>query len=65
MSDYDGELRFETDAAEAAVHIDNALTELTDIRAYVLSEDEMANFKQAQLALRELYHGFEEYKDDC
>lgn len=64
MTEWDGEPRFETDATAAATHLKHALDELTEIRAYVLSEDDMEHFKQAQLALRELHHGFEEYHDD-
>jgi len=63
MSDFDGEPNFSNDAQEAADSIETALEELTTIRAYVLSESEMSDFKDAQKGLRELYHGFQDYQE--
>ncbi|MFC7188398.1 hypothetical protein ACFQL7_20715 [Halocatena marina] len=64
MSKWDGEPEFEEDAAITARNINSALENLTQIPAYVLSADEMEEFKQAQMALRELHHGFEEYYNE-
>lgn len=61
MSDYDGEPQFSEHATEAADAIATAVEELTEVRAYVLSEKDMENFKQAQMGLRELRHGFDQY----
>lgn len=64
MSDWDGEPAFDVDATETAEAIATAQSALTSIKAYVLSEDEMESFKEAQMALRDLNHGFEQYRGD-
>lgn len=50
----DPEPDFQDDLAETQEAIENALNELTKVKAYALTADEIADFKAAQYALRNL-----------
>lgn len=64
MSRFDGEPEFSDHAQEAAESIHNAIQELTKVRAYVLSEKELENFKTAQMSLRYIHNDFVESEFD-
>ena len=49
-----GEPEFEEHKEEMIEAVENALNELTEIRAYTLSADELQDFKAAHYALRNL-----------
>lgn len=59
-----GEPDFPEHKREAGEAIFRALDELSDVRAYVLAENELEEFKEAHLALRELAARFEEYEPE-
>ena len=53
------EPEFKDDLSETQEAIRNALNELTDVKAYTLTAGEIADFKAAQYALRNLSDDFD------
>lgn len=56
-----GEPEFHDHRKTSADAFMNALGELSEVRAYTLSADELEEFKEAHLALRDLAANFEPY----
>lgn len=54
---------FETDLEETQAEIEAALNHLTNVKAYTLTGDELADFKAAQYALRNLLDYYGKDKD--
>lgn len=60
MTEFDGEPEFEEHKEQAGEAFCTAVQALTDVRAYVLRDDELEKFKQAQMNLRKLHQNFDE-----
>jgi len=59
-----GEPDFSEHKRQSGEAVFKALNELSEVRAYTLSESELEEFKEAHLALRELAARFEEYEPE-
>lgn len=63
MSELQGEPDFGKDAEEAAKAIYEATQAMTGVKAYILTEHEMEEFRKAQDALRNLNESFDKHRD--
>jgi hypothetical protein len=64
MSELQGEPDFDQDVQEAAEAFYEASVAMADVKAYVLDEHDIENFKQAQYALRALNEAFDQHRQN-